>query len=492
MLWRRWMTEKYMSKWLSHQAYYHTEIQQTIDNPDQRISQDLNALTNGTLSLSLGLLSSLVTLFSFVAILWTVSGSISFMLNDHQFVIPGYMVWFALLYAGMGSILIWWIGRPLVGLSFDQERFEANFRFGLIRIRDNADPIALYHGAQQEKNQLSGQFENIRGNWWSIMRLTKRLNVASTFYDQFANIFPILVASPRYFSNAIQLGTLMQVASAFGQVQGALSWFIGAFTDLASWKACVNRLAGFNAAITAIEQHPNNLSHTTCADRDDSLVTRDLTLSLHQGRELFSHANLHARRGDKILITGPSGCGKSTLLRAIAGVWPYGHGEISQPPADQRTVLFLPQRSYLPIGTLRDALCYPQSSAGYSDEELQQVLKACRLHHLHQALDIRANWTHQLSPGEQQRLSFARALVIKPDVLYLDEATSALDEETEQRVYQLINQMLPDTTLISVAHRSSVAPFHNIRWKFVKQADADQEEIYYSAPSVIEISSLNH
>lgn len=172
------------------------------------------------------------------------------------------------------------------------------------------------------------------------MRLTKRLNVASTFYDQFANIFPILVASPRYFSNAIQLGTLMQVASAFGQVQGALSWFIGAFTDLASWKACVNRLAGFNAAITAIEQHPNNLSHTTCADRDDSLVTRDLTLSLHQGRELFSHANLHARRGDKILITGPSGCGKSTLLRAIAGVWPYGHGEISQPPADQRTVLF--------------------------------------------------------------------------------------------------------------------------------------------------------
>ncbi|MEG0868404.1 MAG: ABC transporter ATP-binding protein/permease [Hafnia sp.] len=492
MLWRRWMTEKYMSKWLSHQAYYHTEIQQTIDNPDQRISQDLNALTNGTLSLSLGLLSSLVTLFSFVAILWSVSGSISFMLSDHEFVIPGYMVWFALLYAGMGSVLIWWIGRPLVGLSFDQERFEANFRFGLIRIRDNADPIALYHGEQQEKNQLSGQFENIRSNWWSIMRLTKRLNVASTFYDQFANIFPILVASPRYFSNAIQLGTLMQVASAFGQVQGALSWFIGAFTDLASWKACVNRLAGFNAAISAIEQQPNNISRTITTESNDSLIARDLSLCLHQGRELFSHVNLHARRGDKILITGPSGCGKSTLLRAIAGVWPYGQGEISQPDSDKKSVLFLPQRSYLPIGTLRDALCYPRGSQGVSDEELQQVLKACRLHHLHQALDIRANWTHQLSPGEQQRLSFARALVIKPDVLYLDEATSALDEETEQRVYQLLNQRLPDTTLISVAHRSSVSPFHNIRWKFVKQADATQEEAYYSAPSVIEISSLAH
>ncbi|WCF13021.1 hypothetical protein N4G58_02845 [Edwardsiella piscicida] len=232
MLWRQWMTRRYMDKWLGHQAYYHTEMQQSIDNPDQRIAQDLNALTSGTLSLTLGLLSSLVTLFSFVAILWSVSGSLSLMIAGHALEIPGYMVWFALLYAGLGSMMIWLVGRPLVDLSFDQERFEANFRFGLIRIRHNADPIALYHGEPQERQQLDGQFQNIRRNWWSIMRLTRRLNFASNFYGQFAIIFPILVAAPRYFANAIQLGTLMQISSAFGQVQGR---YPGLSTRLTIW-----------------------------------------------------------------------------------------------------------------------------------------------------------------------------------------------------------------------------------------------------------------
>jgi len=260
MHWRRWMTAEYMDKWLGNHAYYYTEHQHQVDNPDQRIADDLNALTSGTLSLALGLLSSVVTLFSFVVILWNVSGPLSFVFSSYHVTIPGYMLWFALLYAFIGSLIIWWIGRPLVKLSFNQEWFEANFRFGLIRIRENSDAIALYHGEKNEREQLTGKFESIRSNWWSIMRTTKRLNVASTFYAQFANIFPILVASPRYFAGAIQLGSLMQIASAFGQVQGAMSWFVNAFNDLASWKACVNRLAGFNAAIDQVNAQPRGIN----------------------------------------------------------------------------------------------------------------------------------------------------------------------------------------------------------------------------------------
>lgn len=490
MLWRQWMTSQYMNKWLAHQSYYHTELQQSIDNPDQRISQDLNALTNGTLSLSLGLLSSLVTLFSFIAILWSISGSITFMISHHEIVIPGYMVWFALLYAVLGSVIVWWIGRPLVVLNFNQERYEANFRFGLVRIRDSADSIALYHGEAQEKKQLDEKFEDIRSNWWSIMRLTKRLNIASTLYAQFAIIFPILVAAPRYFSNAIQLGTLMQISSAFGQVQGALSWFINAFTDLASWKTCVNRLAGFNSAIDSIAHHTSQITYSI-SEPQDPLITHDLTLRLPQGHDLLCHANLHAQRGDKILITGPSGCGKSTLLRALAGVWPYGAGEIVQPDTQQQKMLFLPQRNYLPIGSLRNALCYPDSAEQFDDKMLKEILVACHLSHLQSALDMSNNWIQQLSSGEQQRIAFARALIIQPDILYLDETTSALDEETELCMYQLIQQHLPNTTLFSVAHRSSVSSFHQIRWQFVKQPVADEPTGYY-APSRIEASSIVH
>lgn len=260
MRWRRWMTEKFMGKWLAHQAYYHTEQQQIIDNPDQRIADDLNVLTQYTLSLSLGLLSSLVTLCSFITILWHISGPMTFVIAQHAITLPGYMVWFALLYAVLGSLLIWWVGKPLVMLGFNQERYEANFRFGLIRIRENNDAIALYHGEPREKQQLSHRFEAIRSNWWSIMRITRRLNIASNFYSQFAIIFPLLVAAPRYFSGAIQMGGLMQISSAFGQVQGALSWFIDAFTDLATWKACVNRLAGFNAAVDEVHHQTRGIS----------------------------------------------------------------------------------------------------------------------------------------------------------------------------------------------------------------------------------------
>ncbi|QCR35135.1 ABC transporter ATP-binding protein/permease [Nissabacter sp. SGAir0207] len=482
MYWRRWMTKKYMAKWMRHHAYYHTERQQTVDNPDQRIAEDLNVLASGTLSLTLGLLSSVVTLVSFVSILWAVSGPISFMLGSHDITIPGYMVWFALLYAVLGSLLIGWIGKPLVRLGFNQERFEANFRFGLIRIRENSDAIALYQGEAREREQLEGRFETIRSNWWSIMRVTKSLNIASTFYGQFAIIFPFLVAAPRYFSGAIQLGMLMQISSAFGQVQGALSWFIDAFNDLATWKACVNRLAGFNAAVEEIEAQPNHIAHSDSPRH--ALVLDKLQLTLPDGEPLFSPASATLNPGESVLIAGPSGCGKSTLLRAIAGVWPYGQGGIAL-DRRQRT-LFLPQRSYIPIGSLREALSYPDDPARHPDSELLSVLELCRLKHLQPMLDMAGNWGHRLSPGEQQRLAFARVLLVKPDLLFLDEATSALDDETEQQMYTLMVEKLPEMTLVSVAHRNSVAKYHQHCWRFGQD---EQRRAIVLTPSPLPVSA---
>ncbi|WP_099063797.1 ABC transporter ATP-binding protein/permease [Serratia sp. BW106] len=462
MRWRRWMTEKFMGKWLAHQAYYHTEQQQIVDNPDQRIAEDLNVLTQYTLSLSLGLLSSLVTLFSFITILWHVSGPMTFVIHQHAVTLPGYMVWFALLYAVLGSLLIWWVGKPLVQLGFNQERYEANFRFGLIRIRENNDAIALYHGEPREAQQLGDRFDSIRTNWGSIMRITRRLNIASNFYSQFAIVFPLLVAAPRYFSGAIQMGGMMQIASAFGQVQGALSWFIDAFSDLATWKACVNRLAGFNAAVDQVHHQQRGIQ--LLSENGQPVILDRLSLQLPDGQSLLEPTSITLKRGDRVLIVGPSGCGKSTLLRAIAGIWPYGSGAIGRDAASSS--LFLPQRSYIPIGTLREALSYPHLAAEYSDEQLLKVLENCRLKPLQRWLDTSANWSHRLSPGEQQRLAFARAILTRPDILFLDEATSALDDETEQLMYCLLVDELPQVTLVSVAHRNSVAKYHQSCWRF--------------------------
>ena len=461
--WRAWITRKYMDGWLSHQVYYRIEQTGSADNPDQRIAEDLKYLTNGSLTLSLGLLSSVVTLVSFIGILWSVSGPLAFMLGGRDWVIPGYMVWFALAYAGIGSLLVGWIGKPLVQQNFLQQRFEADFRFGLIRIRENAESVALYRGEPEEHAQLDGRFERIRKNWWQIMRTTKRLNVASTFYAQFAIIFPFLVGVPRYFSGAITLGGLMQISSAFGQVQSALSWFIDAFTSLAEWKASVNRLSGFHAAVETATYTPSGID----VERNDvhELTLANVALQLPSGVPLTSPLSAVIGAGQRILVAGPSGCGKSTLFRAIAGIWPYGSGEIDIPA--EATMLFLPQRSYLPIGSLRGAVSYPLAADSYMDEDIIRYFGLCRLAHLAARLDDADNWSQRLSPGEQQRLAFVRVLLIRPDMVFLDEATSAMDGDTEAALYALLTDELPDSTIVSIAHRETVAQYHGLRWQFV-------------------------
>ena len=460
--WRGWMTKQYMSLWLENQSYYRIEQNQSADNPDQRIAEDLKYLTSGSLSLSLGVLSSVVTLVSFIGILWTVSGPLSFMLSGQQWTIPGYMVWFAIGYAGLGSLLVAFIGKPLVKQNVDQQRFEADFRFGLIRLRENAEPIALYQGESHAQKHLSGQFARIRDNWWAIMKTSKRLNITSTFYAQFAVIFPFLVGAPRYFSGAITLGGLMQISSAFGQVQSALSWFIDAYGQLAEWKASVNRLAGFHEATIAAHERPSEIS--VLHNNVGALLIEALVLHLPNGTQVNTAFTSRVQTGQRILVTGPSGCGKSTLFRAIAGIWPYGSGSVEIP--HKLSVLFIPQRSYLPIGTLRSAIGYPSGSDTFKDLAIRHYLQSCRLDHLAPLIDTEDNWSQRLSPGEQQRIAFMRALLTKPDLLFLDEASSALDSETEKALYEQLLEELPNTTVISIAHRTQVAEFHEYTWRF--------------------------
>ncbi|CAG9170064.1 ABC transporter ATP-binding protein/permease [Cupriavidus pampae] len=494
MRWRTWMTGTFMDRWLGHQAYYRIEQTHSTDNPDQRIADDLRQFTDGALTLSMGLLNSVVTLISFVGILWAVSGPITLALGGTPIEIPGYMVWFAVGYAVIGSVIAHFVGRPLIGLSFQQEQYEANFRFMLVRLRENSEPVALYKGEPTEQAGLRARFERIRANWNQLMRYTRRLTFVTSGYAQFAIIFPILVAAPRYFANKLTLGGLMQIGSAFGQVQGALSWFVDSYATLVGWKAAANRLIDFQCAMRLAERAEAAMHGAPGAPQEkrqdievvdgqgDAMAIEALALALpvrgggsvdEEGvgpvahpveRPLVAPFSLTIGRGERWLVSGPSGCGKSVLFRALAGIWPYGSGRVARPDA---RLLFLPQRSYLPIGTLADALSYPDAGTVHDRETLRRVLREARLAMLADHLDTFDNWSLRLSPGEQQRLAFARALLQRPDYLFLDEATSALDEETEGAMYRLMVDTLPNATIVSIAHRSTVAAFHDRRLRYV-------------------------
>jgi putative ATP-binding cassette transporter len=456
--WRTWLTERYVGDWLSRRAYYRLELGGTrTDNPDQRIAEDIRLFTEYTVSLTMGLLNSVVTLASFVAILWVVSGPISFALGGTEITIPGYMVWVALAYAVAGSWLSHLIGRPLIPLNFAQQRFEADFRYGLVRVRENAESIALYHGEAPERRGLVTRFGRVVTNWWKLVTAQKRLIWAQSFYAQLAVIFPFVVAAPRYFGGALKLGDVMQISNAFGQVQGALSWFVSAYAELATWKATTDRLLTFDDALAALRADDRGLLH---ASDGAAPALRDVRLDTPRGTPIVAHATLAIAPGDRLLVTGPSGSGKSTLFRALAGIWPYGDGRVEQ-PADG--VLFLPQRPYLPIGSLRATVSYPAAADAFEDSRIAQALRDARLPQLADRLDEEAAWDRRLSPGEQQRLAFARALLVRPRWLFLDEATAALDEATGTALYALLLERLPDAAVVSIAHDASVAGFHRSR-----------------------------
>jgi putative ATP-binding cassette transporter len=465
--WRAWLTDTYLADWLAGQAYYRLQLlDRGMDNPDQRIADDLNGFVDLTLSLSLGLLSALVTLVSFVGILWVISGP----LEVGGVTIPGYMVWVALVYAIAGTALTHLIGRPLIGMNFARQRAEADFRFSLVRLRENSEGVALYAGEAGEMANFKGRFGEVIARWWAIMQKQKQITWFTSFYGQMAIIFPFVVSAPRYFSGGAPLGSIFQTASAFGQVQGALSWFIGAYPSFAAWKATVDRLTGFTQALRRAREEADQLDGDRMEGTDAGLVLEDLAISLPQGRPLLADTSLRLAPGENVFVTGPSGSGKSTLFRSIAGIWPYWKGRIVLPKGAR--LLFLPQKPYLPVGTLRTAVAYPAEADAVGDAAIVDALVAVGLGALVDDLARDENWGQVLSGGEQQRVAFARALINRPDWLFLDEASAALPEQAQADLYVLLRERLPQTTLVSIGHRDSLAQFHErrLRWEMAPGA----------------------
>jgi vitamin B12/bleomycin/antimicrobial peptide transport system ATP-binding/permease protein len=470
--WRRWLTQHYLGEWLYRANHYRMQLQgDDADNPDQRIAEDVKLFVDRTLDIGLNLLSSVVTLLSFVVILWGLSAEAPLHLFGRDFDIPGYMVWGALIYAIFGTALTQWIGSPLVRLGFQQQRYEADFRFNLVRARENAEQIALLKGESAERRQLWHRFTNVVENWYGIMSRTKRLTAFTASYSQAAVIFPYILVAPAYFAKKVQLGGLQQTASAFGSVQTALSVFVTIYRTLAEWRAVVARLDGFETSIagaTALAAGADSIG-VVSSDGGKAIDLHGLEVGLPDGTPLVSADGLSLRGGERTLLTGPSGSGKSTLFRAIAGIWPFGQGAITIPT--DASLMMLPQRPYFPIGTLHAAIVYPGESDSLSADRVREALTSVGLPQLGPRLQEEAHWNRMLSLGEQQRLGLARALLHAPNYLFLDEATASLDEPSEAALYKLLAEKLPATTIVSIGHRSTLEAFHQRNVTMVRDGD---------------------
>jgi putative ATP-binding cassette transporter len=453
--WRRWLTDKYLNDWLADRAYYKISLSGShelgTDNPDQRITEDIRDFCENSLILTIGLISRVVTLFSFLSILWALSAPIE---EYWDVPVPGLLVWIALVYAVIGTICTHYTGRPLAALFFRQQRVEADFRYSLVRVRENVEGIALYQGEHEEKTNLLHRFGAVFGNFRAIMNRTLLLNMVTGTYGQAALIFPIVIVAPGYFAGKFAQGVIFQTIDAFGQVEGALSWIVDRYDTLATWRAIVERLATFHRSIDEARAVDTNLIRTESSD--GSLRLHDVDLTLPHGMKLLEHADLTIAQGHSVVITGRSGTGKSTLFRVLAGIWPFARGTIEVP----KNMFFLPQRPYIPLGTLRHVITYPNDSTHYHRNDLAALLRDVGLPHLVDRLDRDDNWPQSLSGGELQRVAVARALLAKPSWIFLDEATASLDPESETELYQVLKTHLPDTTLVSIAHRPSVAAFH--------------------------------
>lgn len=463
--WRRWMTVQFLDIWLKNKTYYQLQMfGEDTDNPDQRISEDIRLFVEMTLSFGVGILKSLCTFISFVFILYQLSGTLQFTAFGQEWHLNGYLFWAALVYSVIGTYITHIVGRKLVKLNFVQQRYEADFRFSMIRLRESAESVAFYRGEKQEGSIFRDRFALLLDNFWNLVNKQKQLVWLNSGYSQIAIIFPFVAAMNRYLSREITLGGLMQVSSAFGNVQGALSYFIDVYTSLAQWQAVVMRLTFFGRHMheVSIEAEKFHLQRFAASQEVEA---EHMQINLPDGTPLLKDICFTLQPGRNVLIKGVSGSGKSTFLRAIAGIWPYVDGKIRIPEPEK--LMFIPQKPYLPLGTLRAALLYP-GGRQISDEQLIALMNTCQIGYLSDKLDVTADWSHVLSVGEQQRLAFVRAHLQQPVWLFLDEATSALDEETEAKMYQLAASNLPNTTIVSVGHRSTLNKYHVLQLKLDK------------------------
>ncbi len=455
--WRRWLTNRFLDTYLADRTYYQLQMfGLDTDNPDQRISEDVRLFVEMTLSFAVGILRSLCTFISFVFILYRLSGSLEFTFLGRSWAIHGYLFWASLLYSLLGTYITHVVGKKLVGLNFIQQRYEADFRYSMIRLRESSENVAFYRGEQEERQVFDSRFQALLHNFWRLIGKQKQLVWLNSGYSQIAIIFPFVAAMQRYLAREISLGGLMQVASAFGNVQGALSYFVDMYTAIAQWQAVVMRLTYFGRHMQQVGAAAQRF-HLERFGTGAAVEAQLLQVQLPDGSPLLQDVSFRLEPGCNVLIKGASGAGKSTLLRAMAGIWPFVNGKILLP--EQRQLMFIPQRPYLPLGSLRQALLYP-GAPGFPDEALLQLLEQCRIGYLGEKLEEVADWSHVLSIGEQQRLAFVRAHVQRPRWLFLDEATSALDEETEAAMYSLLAEGLPETTVVSVGHRSTLDRFH--------------------------------
>jgi vitamin B12/bleomycin/antimicrobial peptide transport system ATP-binding/permease protein len=460
--WRRWLTQYYVSHWLSRQSHYRMTLEGgETDNPDQRISEDIrsfiegDATGNGIYSYSITLISTLSSLVSFSIVLWDLSGN--YPLPGTDIHLPGFLFWVALVYATIGTLITFVIGRSLNVLYFERQRREADFRFSLARLREYSEQIALLSGEPAEQASLTRRFSAIVTNFLALVKKRKQLLAFTASYGQISPIIPYILTAPFYFAGKIQLGVMSQTSRAFSNVEEALNFFVTYYTSLASFRAVLDRLSSFDEAIDLADSRRADAA-VAQGPSGAPISLKEVVLALPDGRKIVEAKALDFARGESVLLSGPSGSGKSTLFRAIAGIWPYRHGSIALPAGD--SVMLLPQRPYIPIGSLRAAVAYPREEHAYSDREIQSALETAQLTAFVSRLDEENGWGQRLSGGEQQRVAIARALLQKPDWLFLDEATSALDEALEARLYKLLRERLPHTTVISIGHRGTLAAFH--------------------------------
>lgn len=458
--WRRWLTEQFIGRWLQKRDYYYMEtFEGQTDNPDQRIQEDVGALAVNSISLFIGLIASITSFFAFIYVLWSLSGKLHIHFWGMNFNIPGYLVWVAIAYAAVGSYFTYIIGHPLIPLNFEQQRREASFRFAAIDLRSHAEHVALYKGEHHQKTILHKAFHKVLDNWYLIILRQKALLWFTAGYNQVAVALPLLVVMPNYFGKVFLLGGLMQSLRAFSQVQEALSYFVTSFTQIAEWRAITQRLTTFLNHLQDIDTKVTQQNHLAFRKQPQPKITmKQLSISTPAKEKLLENINEEFLHGKDYLIKGESGAGKSTLVRTLAGIWPYAAGEINLP--EKQRLMYLPQKSYMPIGTLAEAILFPDKTHPELEKHLEQVLQDCRLENFIPRLQETASWSEQFSPGEQQRIAFARILLHKPDWVFLDESTSMLDLENEKHLYQLLKNKLPHCSIVSVGHRPSLDAFH--------------------------------